>query len=559
METLNYLREYASGFRMPDLSKIWYGQDLVDGVDSGDNESLLIQIEYYLVKVQELALWTDPKSSAIALGVVHLFFAYLSVTSNTTFNLVLWTILAGFLYITWTQRIWPEIRVDVAKPSNNPLEYSNPDVFTASELQDIMVVISGKANRGYTRLVEMRRETPGKFCFVMCTSLVIIAYIGSYISAFCLFYYITVGGLVVPGSLKYIIMNYPPAQEAFENLRILEELKRKKSTKKKEVKQDDVDGVVSGMNVDIRGAADKVQSLVQNVCSTLQTGVSSLTSTLPDLQQLEKQHKELKEGTSEDIEDDDTMDNENGATSTDDLAPYLPDVNSIESSQLLETCVTNFELEQKDPTEVKAFENDDNHDSMLDCSIAGIDRSAMPDHEELDSLPSINLETTQREEVTSSTTSTKSILLSSVCQPDDEFDEPNKEFLPEALVSKQSARSNVSTDEFDLDDDSRQLSIDQSFPESRQSDNDSIPYDNHELEVRAAMEELIDEDILSRKDVRVGEEVNSPSVQELDIQVRKEAIEPTKVPLEKSKSKESSPSDDNVEDDFEVISAEDLS
>ena len=88
---------------------------------------------------------------------------------------------------------------------------------------------------------------------------------------------------------------------------------------------------------------------------------------------------------------------------------------------------------------------------------------------------------------------------------------------------------------------------------------DSIPYDNHELEVRAAMEELIDEDILSPKVVRVGEEVNPTSVRDLDIQVRKEAIQPTKVPLEKSKSKDSSPSDDNVEDDFEVISAEDLS
>ena len=141
-------------------------------------------------------------------------------------------------------------------------------------------------NRLLHVVLSMRRETPGKFCFVMCTTLVIIAYIGSYISAFCLLYYITVGGLVVPGSLKYIIKNYPPAQEAFENLRILEELKCNKNTKKKEVKQDEVDGVVSGMNVDIRGAADKVQSLVQNVCSTLQTGVSSLTSTLPDLQQV---------------------------------------------------------------------------------------------------------------------------------------------------------------------------------------------------------------------------------------------------------------------------------
>ena len=36
---------------------------------------------------------------------------------------------------------------------------------------------------------------------------------------------------------------------------------------------------------------------------------------------------------------------------------------------------------------------------MLDCSIAGLDQSAMPDHEELDSLPSINLESSYKEEV----------------------------------------------------------------------------------------------------------------------------------------------------------------
>ena len=50
METLNYLREYASGFRMPDLSKIWYGQDIGDEVDSGNNESLLIQVKFRIFK-----------------------------------------------------------------------------------------------------------------------------------------------------------------------------------------------------------------------------------------------------------------------------------------------------------------------------------------------------------------------------------------------------------------------------------------------------------------------------------------------------------------------------
>merc|ERR1712038_1521138 len=288
-------------------------------------------------------------------------------------------------------------------------------------------------------------------------------------------------------------------------------------------------------------------------------GVSSIASNLPDLQQLEKQQKELKEEAYDDIEVDSSNENENIDISNDDLAPYLPDVNSIESSQLLETCVTNFELEQKDPTEVEAFENDDNEDSMLHCSIAGLDQSAMPDHEELDSLPSINLESSYTEEVKSSTLASKSIVLSSVTADDDEFDESNKEFLPETnLVSMKPTRSSISNDEFDLDEeDSRQLSIDQSYPESRQSESESIPYDNHEHQVRAAMEELIDEEILSKKVVRVADEANPSAMENLNVQVKQEVSKPTKVPLEKSRSKDSSPSD--VEEDFELISADDLS
>ena len=44
MEQLNYVREYVSGFRMPDLSKLWYGE--VDDVDSASNEPILVQVYY---------------------------------------------------------------------------------------------------------------------------------------------------------------------------------------------------------------------------------------------------------------------------------------------------------------------------------------------------------------------------------------------------------------------------------------------------------------------------------------------------------------------------------
>ena len=46
METLSYMREYAAGFRMPNLSKLWYGQGEDDEVDSGNDGSILIQVEW---------------------------------------------------------------------------------------------------------------------------------------------------------------------------------------------------------------------------------------------------------------------------------------------------------------------------------------------------------------------------------------------------------------------------------------------------------------------------------------------------------------------------------
>ena len=71
------------------------------------------------------------------------------------------------------------------------------------------------------------------------------------------------------------------------------------------------------------------------------------------------------------------------------------------------------------------------------------------------------------------------------------------------------------------------------------------------------MEELIDEEILSNKVVRVADESNPSAIEDLNVQAKQEVSKPTKVPLEKSRSKDSSPSD--VEEDFELISADDLS
>lgn len=87
------MKRFVTGFRMPDLSRLWAGQDEPD--HSVHQVPLIIKLEYYLVRCQELALWTDPKASLVALAAIHLAFGYLATTSNTVLNLTLWAILSG--------------------------------------------------------------------------------------------------------------------------------------------------------------------------------------------------------------------------------------------------------------------------------------------------------------------------------------------------------------------------------------------------------------------------------------------------------------------------------
>ena len=76
-------KQYLYGFRMPDLKKLWYGSetDDIDGIQPPP-KPLLVKFEAFLVKIQELSLWTDPKNSAMAIAIVHLLYWYLLMTSN---------------------------------------------------------------------------------------------------------------------------------------------------------------------------------------------------------------------------------------------------------------------------------------------------------------------------------------------------------------------------------------------------------------------------------------------------------------------------------------------
>lgn len=216
METAtSYVQNFLSGYRVPDFSKLWRKSDsAVDGREK-PHVPLLVRLEAHLVQLQELALWIDPKSSVAALAIVHLIYWYLASTSCTVLNLTTWACILGFLYTTWVNRIWPEIRVE------KPMEESawtpvRPEVFSAPELVQFSQMARTKIVSGLSILRDMRANSPGRFCLVACFTFSVVGYLGAYVTALGLFYYTVVCSLTLPGLVRVLAQNHPGIQNQIE-------------------------------------------------------------------------------------------------------------------------------------------------------------------------------------------------------------------------------------------------------------------------------------------------------------------------------------------------------
>ena len=60
---MDYIRQFTSGYRMPDFGRLFRGssEDETDGSKKPPPVPILVQLEWLIVFAQELALWTDPK------------------------------------------------------------------------------------------------------------------------------------------------------------------------------------------------------------------------------------------------------------------------------------------------------------------------------------------------------------------------------------------------------------------------------------------------------------------------------------------------------------------
>ena len=211
----NYVKNFLSGYRVPDVSKLWRqseGNAVVDGSEQ-PVVPILVRLEAYLVRAQELALWIDPKSSVAALAAIQVAYWYLAYTSSTVLNLTAWACILGFVYTTWVNRIWPEIRVEQSLDEASVWTPVRPEVFSAPELVQLSQNAKEAIVSGFVYLRGLRTTNPGRFCLISCFVFSLIGYIGAYVTALGLFYYTAVGFLTVPGLVRVVCQHHPDLHE----------------------------------------------------------------------------------------------------------------------------------------------------------------------------------------------------------------------------------------------------------------------------------------------------------------------------------------------------------
>ena len=89
-----------------------------------------------LVRVQEVAVWSNPTLSIIWVLLSQILLYYLSNWTVSLISPLSYILLSLYVYLTWVYTVWPAVRVPPS-PDEDPELWTplHPDVLSAPELQ----------------------------------------------------------------------------------------------------------------------------------------------------------------------------------------------------------------------------------------------------------------------------------------------------------------------------------------------------------------------------------------------------------------------------------------
>ena len=88
------------------------------------------------MRVQEVAVWSNPTVSIIWVVVSQLVLYYLCNWTTSLLSTACYLLLSLYIYLTWVYTVWPAVRVPPS-PDEDPELWTplHPDVLSAPELQ----------------------------------------------------------------------------------------------------------------------------------------------------------------------------------------------------------------------------------------------------------------------------------------------------------------------------------------------------------------------------------------------------------------------------------------
>ncbi|XP_013782572.1 reticulophagy regulator 3-like [Limulus polyphemus] len=168
--------------------------------------NFLSPFESYVVLLQSLLIWERPYYSAAALISVNCVFWLIVSYSACFYSLLALATLSAFLYKTWVNWIWPEIRVTPSEDKDME-EWTpvHPQVYSVPELSRYLSEWWSSCEVWLRWYWQLRQDYPGVFCILTCSLLGCLALIGHIFPGVVISYAVLMTICLAPGVMLYVI------------------------------------------------------------------------------------------------------------------------------------------------------------------------------------------------------------------------------------------------------------------------------------------------------------------------------------------------------------------
>nr|XP_050043997.1 reticulophagy regulator 3-like isoform X1 [Dermacentor andersoni] len=186
------------------------GQLNVAGTGDREHDCVLERVlgpfEAHLISIQSLLIWERPYVSATAFVAVNCLFWLVVSCSRRFYSFVALIAAVVFMYKTWVNSIWPEIRVPPPEGEDNeqwtPV---HPQVFSVPELSRYITDWSESVRKWVANVILLRKTNPGLFCILASSTFAMTAVLGRMVSGVLILYSLLMAVTLGPGIALYVI------------------------------------------------------------------------------------------------------------------------------------------------------------------------------------------------------------------------------------------------------------------------------------------------------------------------------------------------------------------